>query len=71
MKRLLAVTRLTNGETEVTNEQQKSFEEAARPLIKRLCENVHPHHSVIVTPTNAELLEGSCSTGEVIDYVRD
>lgn len=55
----------------MTEEQQKSFEAAARPLIKWLCENVHPHHSVIVTPTNAELLEGSCSTGEVLDYLRD
>jgi hypothetical protein len=55
----------------VINEQQKSFEEAARPLIKWLCENVHAHHSAIVTPTNAELLEGSFSTGQILDYVRD
>lgn len=54
-----------------TDEQQKSFEEAARPLIKWLCENVHPHHSVIVTPTNAELLECLFSTGQVLDYVCD
>jgi hypothetical protein len=32
-----------------------SFEEAAKPLIKWLAENVHPHHTVIVTSTNAEL----------------
>ncbi|OKP31710.1 hypothetical protein BSQ40_00355 [Serratia fonticola] len=38
-----------------------SFEEAAKPLIKWLAENVHPHHTVIVTSTNAELLEGSMS----------
>lgn len=55
----------------MTKEQQKSFEEAARPLIQWLCENVHPHHSVIVTPTNAELLEGSCSTGQITEYLRD
>ena len=56
----------------MTEEQQKSFEEAARPLIKKwLCENVHPHHSVIVTPTSAELLEGSCTTGQITDYLRD
>lgn len=55
----------------MTDEQRKSFEEAARPLIKWLCENVHPHHSVIVTSTNAELLEGECTTGEILDYLRD
>ena len=47
------------------------LKEAARPLIKWLNENVHPHHSVIVTSTNAELLEGECSTGPILDYVKD
>lgn len=51
--------------------QQKDFESASRPLLKFLCENCHPHVSVIVTPTNAELVEGVCSTGLVMDYVRD
>ena len=50
---------------------QDSFRAAARPLIKWLCENVHPHHTIIVTPTGAELLEGSASTGDVFDYVKD
>ena len=40
--------------------QRKQFEEAAKPLIKFLCENFHPHVMVIVDPTRAELLEGSC-----------
>ena len=47
------------------------FEEAARPLIKWLCDNHHPHVTVIVTPTSAELLEGIRSTGEIMDYVKD
>lgn len=34
------------------------FEEAAKPLIKWLAESVHPHHTVIVTSTHAELLQG-------------
>jgi len=55
----------------MTQEQQESFKQAALPLIKWLNENVHPHHSVIVTPTNAELLEGACSTGRILDYVKD
>lgn len=55
----------------ITDEKQLTFEEAARPLMKWLAENVHPHHSVIVTPVRAELLEGVVSTGEVLDYVKD
>ncbi len=53
------------------NAKLVGFEEAARPLIKWLNENCHPHVSVIVTPTNAELLEGLISTGEIMDYVKD
>lgn len=55
----------------LTDKQRIEFEEASRPLLKFLCDNCHPHVSVIVTPTNAELLEGSCSTGPILDYVRD
>jgi hypothetical protein len=52
-------------------ELPKGFEEAARPLIKWLCENWHPHVKVIVTPVGAELLSGEETTGEIMDYVRD
>lgn len=55
----------------MTKEEMKSFEEAARPLIKWLCEHVHPHHVAIVTGTDAQLLEGECSTGQILDYVKD
>ncbi len=42
-----------------TQEQkQAEFEEAVRPLIKWLAQSVHPHHTVVVTSTHAELLEG-------------
>ena len=51
-------------------DQRAKFDAVSRPLIKFLCENCHPHVTVIVTPTNAELLEGCCSTGEILDYVR-
>lgn len=39
-------------------EKLASFEESAKPLIKWLAENVHPHHTVIVTSTGAELMMG-------------
>lgn len=47
------------------------FEELARPMIKYLCENYHPHVSVIITPTSAELSEGLKSVGHIDDYIRD
>lgn len=34
------------------------FEELSKPMIKYLCENFHPHVTVVITPTSAELLEG-------------
>ncbi|WP_181939707.1 hypothetical protein [Pectobacterium odoriferum] len=38
-------------------ELRDSFEEAAKPLIKWLAENVHPHHTAIVSSNHAELLQ--------------
>jgi len=52
-------------------EKEAEFEEIARIMMKYLCENHHPHVSVIITSTHAELLEGIKSTGEVLDYVLD
>ncbi|MEI7143260.1 hypothetical protein WCT84_06680 [Pectobacterium brasiliense] len=53
-----------------TVENKLSFEDVTKPVIKWLAENVHPHHSVIVDSTHAELLEGQrvLSTKE---YLRD
>ena len=39
-------------------EDKPSFEEACNPLIKWLCENKHPHTTVILTSNRAELVEG-------------
>lgn len=49
----------------------KGFEELMRPVIKYLAENHHPHTSIIVTSTNAELVEGVRSTGKIMDYIKD
>lgn len=51
-------------------DQIESFEEAVRPLVKWLCDNCHPHVTVIVTPTDAELVEGVTAV-RVYDYVKD
>lgn len=52
----------------MSNEKMKSFEEAAKPLIKWLAENEHPHHAAIVTSDHVELLESKLGfpTGEFI-----
>lgn len=52
----------------LTEEQRKSFEEVARPLIKWLNENCHPHSIVEVTPVSAEVFESvtTCVTSEFI-----
>jgi hypothetical protein len=47
------------------------FKSASMPLIKWLNENHHPHVSVIVTPTSAELCEGLQYTGPIFDFVKD
>ena len=47
------------------------FEGVVRPVIRYLCENHHPHVTVIITPTNAELLEGTISIGQVLYHVVD
>lgn len=53
------------------DDKSKDFESVVRPVIKYLCENYHPHVTIIVTPTNAELLEGQQATGNVTDYLVD
>lgn len=47
-----------DGDSEMSKDKLESFEEVAKPLIKWLAENFHPHHTAIVTSTHAELLEG-------------
>ena len=54
-------------------EASAEFEEIARIMMKHLGqgEKYHPHHTVIITNSNAELVEGKRSTGQVMDYVPD
>lgn len=40
------------------NKQRDQFIKACKPVIKWMNDNVHPHHTVIITHTDAELLEG-------------
>lgn len=54
-------------------EEDAEFEEVARVMMKHLAnpEKYHPHHRVVLDSTNAELLEGKQSTGQVMDYITD
>jgi len=51
-------------------EMQAEFEEIARVMMKHLGK-YHPHHTVIITNTTAELVEGEKSVGQIMDYVLD
>jgi hypothetical protein len=54
-------------------EKEAEFEEIAKVMMKHLAnpEKYHPHFRVIIDSTNAELLEGKESTGQVMDYITD
>ena len=54
-------------------EKNAKFEEIARVMMKHLGDvnKYHPHHTVIITNTTAELVEGIRSVGRVMDYVKD
>ena len=56
---------------EQAQEALANFTEAARPLIKYLNDNHHPHVTAIITSTSAELLEGMMSNPAIHDYVKD
>ena len=56
---------------EENKKEIKEFENLCRPLIKWLNDNYHPHVTILITPINAELLEGIQSTGIIHDYIRD
>jgi hypothetical protein len=44
----------------INEEKQKEFEKAAKPLIRFLHRNYHPHVAVYVDSCSAEILEGVC-----------
>jgi hypothetical protein len=61
-------------ETIETLERQADFEEIARIMMKHLGKRTDlycPHHSVIITNSNAELVQTQYGTGNVEDYIPD
>lgn len=45
------------------------FEELAHPLVQFINDNYHPHTTIIITSTTAEVLEGVEAT-TITDYVK-
>ena len=43
---------------QIDEDKKEEFRKLSKDLIKFLCDNCHPHVSIIITPTSAELLEG-------------
>ena len=54
----------------LTPAQRARFEELSRPLIKWINDNCDPHHTVLITPTSAELV-GAVAAVNTTDYVKD
>lgn len=54
----------------ITKEQREGMLEAAKPLMKWLNDNCHPHCKAIVEQANIELLEGLASHG-TMEFVKD
>lgn len=47
----------------LTEEKRNELLEAAKPLMKFLAENFHPHAAILLNSNSAELLEGVCTVG--------
>ena len=73
IQKLFEIEHLEKTQIKVHGEKldKNKFEELTRPILKYLCENYHPHVTVIITPTSAELLEGLKTIGYVDDFIRD
>jgi len=54
----------------LTKEQIADLEEAAKPLVKYLCDNHHPHMTVVVDCGSAEIMEGKARV-KIEEFIKD
>lgn len=54
----------------LTKEQVEQFKEAAKPLVKFLNDNFHPHVTIIVECGGAEILESSALV-KIEEFIKD
>lgn len=55
----------------MSKEKIAEVTELAKPLIKYLNDNYHPHMTIIITPTGFEVLEGVMSNQNITEYIKD
>lgn len=53
-----------------TEKQREELEKLARPLMKFLNDNFHPHVSITIDPSSAEIKEHLCRV-VTDDYIKD
>lgn len=60
-------------ETDIHESKRKleELKKAAKPLIKFLCENYHPHVTARGTPTGVEVMEGVQSVQGIDEFIVD
>jgi len=54
----------------IDNQKEEELIAAAKPLVKWLNENGHPHSKAIVETNRVELLEGICSNS-ITEFIKD
>jgi hypothetical protein len=54
----------------ITAEQQNEMLEAAKPLMKWMNDNCHPHCKAVVEQAHIELVEGIATHG-TLEFVKD
>ena len=53
-----------------TEEQREEFDKMAKPLIKWLNDNGHPHMKIIIDPSSYEVVSGEFAT-QTFEFVKD
>ena len=54
----------------LTKEQTDQMIEAAKPLVKFLCENCHPHVHIVIDSASVELFEGQVRVS-IEEFIQD
>jgi hypothetical protein len=58
-------------EADGVDHDDEGFEEIVLPVIDWICATQSPHTTIIITPTDAQHVQGIRSTGRIMDYVKD
>ncbi len=53
---------MTDKERDEMEQRHKAFEDVVKPIIKYMAENYHPHTTLVINSTTAQIVEGVIST---------